>query len=375
MATLPDWAARVIEALVAGDPYEIRGFGRFVPSVRRTMDLDGPRRVMIVFYGSDELKAAMNEGGPAPVVPGLEAIVAGLLAGQPTTVSGFGTFKVSHRRAFKGHDPWTGADMVIPERSAVDFRAQQSVRDALNAPPDPWREPGALRLDHRVQRRPSLSEALADARYAEVHTLEFRGVTDAEVAHLIGGAESQLRSVRLVQGTLTARGAAVLARGRWTALERLDVDQNQLSLEAITVLRALPGDLDPGVQFGGVDVSVLDEADEADVAALVDRWRRLLEDRMVGVMAALDEIPAGVDPRPVDVVTRRLVSRAEQAYARIETAERYGTDDHQWVGELGETVALADGLLADWREDALAALVPHPVTLAALQAEVDALGS
>ena len=48
------------------------------------------------------------------------------------TISDFGTFTVSHRRPFKGHNPKNGAEMAVPARRIPGFRAGKGLKNALN---------------------------------------------------------------------------------------------------------------------------------------------------------------------------------------------------------------------------------------------------
>jgi DNA-binding protein HU-beta len=48
------------------------------------------------------------------------------------TISDFGTFTVSKRRAFQGHNPKNGQVMSVPERRIPVFRAGKGLKNALN---------------------------------------------------------------------------------------------------------------------------------------------------------------------------------------------------------------------------------------------------
>ena len=48
------------------------------------------------------------------------------------TISDFGTFTVSKRRAFTGHNPKNGQVMDVPERRIPVFRAGKGLKNALN---------------------------------------------------------------------------------------------------------------------------------------------------------------------------------------------------------------------------------------------------
>jgi len=55
-----------------------------------------------------------------------------LTKGEKVTISDFGTFTVSHRNAFKGHNPKNGQEMHVPERRIPVFRAGKGLKNALN---------------------------------------------------------------------------------------------------------------------------------------------------------------------------------------------------------------------------------------------------
>jgi nucleoid DNA-binding protein len=48
------------------------------------------------------------------------------------TISDFGTFTVSKRRAFKGHNPKSGTSIEVPERRIPVFRAGKALKKSLN---------------------------------------------------------------------------------------------------------------------------------------------------------------------------------------------------------------------------------------------------
>jgi DNA-binding protein HU-beta len=62
-----------------------------------------------------------------------EAIQESLVRGEKVTISDFGTFTVSKRRAFIGHNPKNGEEMQVPERHIPVFRAGKGMKNALNA--------------------------------------------------------------------------------------------------------------------------------------------------------------------------------------------------------------------------------------------------
>ena len=55
-----------------------------------------------------------------------------LAKGEDVSISGFGTFKVSSRKARTGRNPQTGETINIPARKAVSFKAGKALKDALN---------------------------------------------------------------------------------------------------------------------------------------------------------------------------------------------------------------------------------------------------
>ena len=52
---------------------------------------------------------------------------------QKVTISDFGTFTVSRRSAFTGHNPKNGKKMEVPSRRIPVFRAGKGLKNALNA--------------------------------------------------------------------------------------------------------------------------------------------------------------------------------------------------------------------------------------------------
>ncbi len=60
-----------------------------------------------------------------------EVISESLKGGKEVRVLGFGAFAVSERKAGKGRDPRTGAEIDIPASKSVRFRAGKSLRDAV----------------------------------------------------------------------------------------------------------------------------------------------------------------------------------------------------------------------------------------------------
>ena len=62
----------------------------------------------------------------------MDTIQAALTANEKVTISDFGTFTVSQRRQFKGHNPKNGAVIQVPSRRIPVFRAGKGLKEALN---------------------------------------------------------------------------------------------------------------------------------------------------------------------------------------------------------------------------------------------------
>ncbi len=61
-----------------------------------------------------------------------DSITQSLKKGDPVTLIGFGTFKVSKRAARTGRNPQTGKELKIKASNAPGFSAGKSLKDALN---------------------------------------------------------------------------------------------------------------------------------------------------------------------------------------------------------------------------------------------------
>ncbi len=61
----------------------------------------------------------------------LDAIKTALKKGQKVTLVGFGTFSVSKRKARKGRNPRTGAEIKIPATKVPKFTAGKTLKDAV----------------------------------------------------------------------------------------------------------------------------------------------------------------------------------------------------------------------------------------------------
>jgi DNA-binding protein HU-beta len=59
-------------------------------------------------------------------------IVAALRKGDKVTLSGFGTFQVSDRKARTGRNPKTGQPIEIPASKSAKFKAGKVLKDMLN---------------------------------------------------------------------------------------------------------------------------------------------------------------------------------------------------------------------------------------------------
>ncbi|MBZ0156890.1 MAG: HU family DNA-binding protein [Alphaproteobacteria bacterium] len=61
----------------------------------------------------------------------LDAVKVSLKKGQKVTLVGFGTFSVSKRKARKGRNPRTGAEIKIPATKIPKFTAGKTLKDAI----------------------------------------------------------------------------------------------------------------------------------------------------------------------------------------------------------------------------------------------------
>ena len=62
----------------------------------------------------------------------IESITKSLKKGEDVTLVGFGTFKVVKRKARKGRNPQTGAEIKISASKAPKFTAGKGLTDAVN---------------------------------------------------------------------------------------------------------------------------------------------------------------------------------------------------------------------------------------------------
>ena len=62
----------------------------------------------------------------------VQAIQEALVKDEKVTISDFGTFTVSRRREFTGHNPKNGSEIRVPARQIPVFRAGKGLKEALN---------------------------------------------------------------------------------------------------------------------------------------------------------------------------------------------------------------------------------------------------
>ncbi len=89
-------------------------------------------------FNRQELVGQVAEKTGLPKAKALEAVQAvfdcasaALKDGKEVRLTGFGTFQVSMRKAGKGRDPRTGAEIDVPESKSVRFRAGKVLRDLV----------------------------------------------------------------------------------------------------------------------------------------------------------------------------------------------------------------------------------------------------
>ena len=61
----------------------------------------------------------------------IDGITQSLKGGERTTISGFGTFSVSKRKARVGRNPQTGEPINIPARRVARFTSGKELKEAL----------------------------------------------------------------------------------------------------------------------------------------------------------------------------------------------------------------------------------------------------
>ncbi len=62
----------------------------------------------------------------------MNAIKESVTAGNPVTLIGFGTFKMTERAAREGRNPRTGKKMKIPAKNVVKFSAGKAFKESVN---------------------------------------------------------------------------------------------------------------------------------------------------------------------------------------------------------------------------------------------------
>ena len=61
----------------------------------------------------------------------VDSITKALSRGEEVTLTGFGTFSVTHRAARQGVNPRTGDKLQIPARTVPKFKAGKGLKDAV----------------------------------------------------------------------------------------------------------------------------------------------------------------------------------------------------------------------------------------------------
>jgi DNA-binding protein HU-beta len=78
-------------------------------------------------------KTGLAKGEATSAVEAIfDVITNALKEGDEVRVVGFGTFVVSQRKAGKGRNPQTGAEIDIPASKSPKFRAGKPLKDAVN---------------------------------------------------------------------------------------------------------------------------------------------------------------------------------------------------------------------------------------------------
>jgi len=79
-------------------------------------------------------KVGYSKKDVANVVEEIFACIKGSLErGDKVKISGFGNFNVRHKRARRGRNPQTGADITIEERKVMTFKASQILKKNINS--------------------------------------------------------------------------------------------------------------------------------------------------------------------------------------------------------------------------------------------------
>jgi len=63
----------------------------------------------------------------------LDLISESLVEGKKVVISDFGTFSVSYRKSFEGHNPKTGESVTVPARTIPMFKAGKRLKALLNS--------------------------------------------------------------------------------------------------------------------------------------------------------------------------------------------------------------------------------------------------
>jgi len=60
-----------------------------------------------------------------------DGVKTALQKGEPVTLIGFGTYSVTERKARTGRNPQTGAELQIPAKKAIKFKAGKGLRESV----------------------------------------------------------------------------------------------------------------------------------------------------------------------------------------------------------------------------------------------------
>ena len=78
-------------------------------------------------------KASITKAQAAEAVDAVfDAVTGALKGGGDVRLVGFGTFSVSRRKASKGRNPATGAEINIPASNQAKFKPGKGLKDAIN---------------------------------------------------------------------------------------------------------------------------------------------------------------------------------------------------------------------------------------------------
>ncbi|MGJ8528220.1 HU family DNA-binding protein [Maritalea sp.] len=79
-------------------------------------------------------KAGITKADAALAVDAVfEAVESTLKSGDDVRLVGFGTFSVSHRKATKGRNPATGAEIDIAATNVPKFKPGKQLKEAVNS--------------------------------------------------------------------------------------------------------------------------------------------------------------------------------------------------------------------------------------------------